>query len=148
MSSHLRSTKFEITHIEYCAIAYSECLIPSVQIHSFKAGQAFLFDVAVDYSNPNYSQLPDALASGPCQVHVVLNKRYSPRASFAACCYYECSLLPFDDAVVQLPRGSRSQLVIYWDGRTKSCTAKRSREFGSLFDAECWGKSRRSEADL
>nr|QSL67673.1 NS protein [Avian orthoreovirus] len=137
MPLHLRSMKCEISRVGFCHIAYRECITPSFQVHVNDKGVESIFDVLVDYSNVNYPEVPKALCSGPFQLQVILNKKYVPRASLTDCCFFECSLVPFENGVRSLPVGSKSELVIHWNGQTNSRAAKRGSRIDFVFGSEC-----------
>ncbi|BAQ19500.1 P17 [Pycnonotidae orthoreovirus] len=145
--SDLRRTTFSVSGFAYSSIAIDELATPSFSAVTV-GDPALYFNVEFPHSHPLRFEICDLL-DHPCEVHVSLARRFSLLSTLSPACEYDCHLLPSPDAVVRLPSSfGTSRLVVHWDGRTQSVTAKRSRGSDTVTDFEREYKSWRFGSDL
>nr|UNY48208.1 MAG: NS protein [Orthoreovirus sp.] len=131
----LRHTVFDVNRFEFSPIIFSEYASPSFTAITV-SDPAKYFNIELQSNHPLYPVICDILAS-PCEVHVSLTRRFALFSTLSSICEYDCALLNSYDAIYSLPSSSRtSRLVVHWDGRAKSITAKRSRGIDTLVDFE------------
>lgn len=143
----LRRTTFKVKRFDFSPVVFSECLTPSfTAITDTDPARYFNIEFPTSHS---LSPIACDLLSRPCQVHVRLIRRFALYSTLSDICEYDCALLDSDDAISALPTScSHSSLIIHWDGRTHSITAKRSRRADTLIDFEHEYKSWRFDTNI
>ncbi|APD15430.1 NS protein [Avian orthoreovirus] len=140
---NLLSTTFEVRYFEFSPFGFEECATPSFTAVT-DTDPVKYFNIEFPSNHRLSPFIPDLL-SRPCRVHVSLVRRFSLYSSLSDICEYDCVLLPSVNAIVPSPPSSTSSaIIIHWDGRFNSVTAKRSRGIDTLVDFERDYKSWRS----
>nr|APD15442.1 NS protein [Avian orthoreovirus] len=143
----LRHTTFDVKRFEFSPFILSECATPSFTVIT-DTDPAKYFNIEFPITHPLTPVVGDLLLR-PCQVHVRLIRRFSLYSTLSDICEYDCALINSDDAIGALPSSStHSRLVVHWDGRTHSITAKRSRRLDTLIDFEREYKSWRFDSTI
>nr|ABN14339.1 p17 protein [Avian orthoreovirus] len=131
----LRRTVFNVERFELSPIVFREWASPSF-VAVTASDPVKYFNIELKSTHPLCSSICDLL-SRPCEVHVSLVRRFALFSTLSSICEYDCALFGLSDAIYRLPSGSRtSRLVVHWDGRSNSITAKRSRGTDTLLDFE------------
>lgn len=131
----LRSTKFSVRRFEFSPYVLEECATPSFTAIT-TTDPALYFNIEFPSSHRLLPFIPELL-SHPCNVHVSLIRRFALCATLSSICEYDCALLPSVNAITTIPTpGASSSLIVHWDGRFNSVTAKRGRGADTLIDFE------------